>query len=557
MVANPKTILITGVAGFIGSNLADRLVRQGFRVIGIDNLAYGVLEQVPPEVELHRLDIRSAAIYPLFTGVDAVYHLAAKNCIADCQADPLETCDINVTGTVNVFEAARLAGVGKVIYAESSALYEGSQIMPTPESEVSPQSLYAVSKFAGMAFAEAYRRFFGLRTTALRYFCVYGPRQDYRRTIPPVMSAFIIKLLQAQPPTIYGSGEKRRDFIYVDDVNDFHLLCLEDSRTDGQVYNLGSGVNYSVREIFDTIAQLLDTDRGFVQALDLPGEAQTTLADISAARALGWEPRVSLTQGLQASIEFIRSQVLAPSPSVPPLGVLVLAAGKSTRIQPVSGGRPKPLLEVQGRTVLERNLTWLAEQGLDRVWINLHYRPEEIQAAIGDGSALGLRVSYSLEPEIRGTAGAYKQLEPHWRGPTLVVYGDSLVRFNLKQLWQEHRQSGAVATIALFDQTRHPNTAIAGGRVHLDGQGKVKAFQEGGGDSPLVNAGVYLLELAVLGHIPPGQFWDFGRDLFPSMLTAGYHLQGHLIDGYCLGLDTPDSYACALELTQSEIVKLS
>jgi len=309
-VPTQRTVLITGVAGFIGSNLADRLVAQGFRVIGIDNLAYGVIEQVPDGVEFHKLDIRSPDLYDLFDGVEAVFHLAAKNCISDCQDNPLETSDINVTGTVNVFEAARRGSVGKVIYAESSALYEGSTVLPTPESEVYPQSFYAVSKLAGMAFAEAYQRFHGMRTTALRYFCVYGPRQDYRRTIPPLMSAFIINLLEGKRPTIYGTGEKRRDFIYVDDVNDFHLQCLDDPKTDGNVYNLGSGVSYSVREIFEAIATLLQTDIEPIYKPDFPGEAQVTLADITAAKSLGWQPKVSLKEGLRHSIDYIKDHVL-------------------------------------------------------------------------------------------------------------------------------------------------------------------------------------------------------------------------------------------------------
>jgi len=310
-VNNNKTILITGVAGFIGSNLADRCLKEGYRVIGIDNLSYGVKEQIPEGVEFHQLDIRSQEIYPLFTQeIDAVYHLAAKNCIADCQIDPLETSDINVTGTVNVFEASRRGQVDKVIYAESSALYEGSSLLPTPESEVSPQSFYSVSKLAGMVFAEAYQRFFGLRMTALRYFCVYGPRQDYRRTIPPVMSAFIIKLLQSEQPTIFGTGEKRRDFIYVDDINDFHLKCLDDPRTDGKVFNLGSGVSYSVSEIFAKISEILHSDISPIYEKDLQGEAQETLADITSAKNLGWVPKVTLEEGLLNSIEYIKRNVL-------------------------------------------------------------------------------------------------------------------------------------------------------------------------------------------------------------------------------------------------------
>jgi UDP-glucose 4-epimerase len=303
-------VLITGVAGFIGSNFADRLLKEGdYRVIGIDNLAYGVREQVPDGVEFYQLDIRDSSIYPLFQQIDYVFHFAAKNCISDCQLDPVETADINVRGTVNVFEAAKRNGVRKVIYAESSALYEGSSTFPTPENEIVPLSFYAVSKVSTMYFAEAYRRFYNLKYTALRYFCVYGPRQDYRRTVPPVFSAFIIKLLKGEQPIIYGTGEKRRDFIFIDDINDFHLMCMHDSRTDNEVFNLGSGKNYSVKEIYQIIARLLNSDLQPVHQPDLPGEAFANLADIRKAQNLGWQPRVDLITGLQKSIDYIKMEM--------------------------------------------------------------------------------------------------------------------------------------------------------------------------------------------------------------------------------------------------------
>jgi UDP-glucose 4-epimerase len=305
-------IAVTGVAGFIGSNLADRLLREGYQVVGLDDLSYGVLEQVPEGVEFHQVDIRSPEIYPLLAGADAVFHLAAKNCISDCQLDPVETSSINVLGTVNLFEAARRAAVRRVIYAESSALYEGSSVLPTPEGEEAAESFYAVSKVAGRRFAEAYARFHAMEMTALRYFCVYGPRQDYRRTVPPVMSAFILHLLRNESPTIYGTGEKRRDFVYVEDVNDFHLLCLTDPRTVGGVFNLGSGESHSVREIFDLLQRILGTAVEPRHLPDLPGEAQETRAEISAARSLGWAPRVDLEEGLRHSIEYIRRYVLEP-----------------------------------------------------------------------------------------------------------------------------------------------------------------------------------------------------------------------------------------------------
>jgi len=341
--------VITGVAGFIGANLAARLLRDGHRVIGIDNLAYGLRSNIPEGVDFHQLDIRGKEMYPLFAGTDAVFHFAAKNCIADCQADPVETADINVRGTVNVFEAARRGGVGKVIYAESSAIYEGAKTYPTPETDEAPESFYAMSKMASKYFAEAYQRFYGaasagtgqppaigqqpsaasppvcgashqplaahpqpstgMQFTALRYFCVYGPVQDYRRTIPPLMSAFIIKLLKGEAPTIFGTGEKRRDFVYVDDINDFHVQYLTDPRTDNRVFNLGAGVSYSVNEIYPLVSKLLNIHIEPIRKPDLPGEAQVTLADITAARALGWEPKTDIVTGLQNAIAYIRSEM--------------------------------------------------------------------------------------------------------------------------------------------------------------------------------------------------------------------------------------------------------
>ena len=301
-----KNILITGVAGFIGSNLADKLIKEGqYNIIGIDNLAYGVKEQIPQEVKFFQLDIRSKKIFPLFKNVDYVFHLAAKNCINDCQNDPVETSDINVTGTQNVFEAAKQANVKKVIYAESSALYEGSSLIPTPEATESPESFYAISKLASSLFSKAYLKYFGLPFTALRYFCVYGPRQDYRRTIPPVFSAFIIKLLQKKQPIIYGTGEKRRDFVHVDDINDFHIQCLADERTINQTFNLGSGKNYSINEIYNIVADIIGSNIKPIYKPDMPGEAFQTLADITKIKRLGWKPKINLKSGLLSMIEYI------------------------------------------------------------------------------------------------------------------------------------------------------------------------------------------------------------------------------------------------------------
>lgn len=298
-------ILVTGVAGFIGSNLAKRLITDGHAVVGIDNLSYGVTEQVPKEVQFHNADIRLKEIYPFFEGVDAVFHLAAKNCLPDCQADPVETMDINVTGTANVFEAARRTRVPKVMYAQSSVLEEGEKRL---------KGFYAISKMADQWIDEGYKDAFDFTTVALRYFNVYGPHQDYRRTSPPIISKFIIKMLKGESPLLFIDDDKnKRDFVYIDDINDFHIQCLKDERVNNRLFRLGSGKNTSIKELFDLIQRVLGSsveplikerpDSSYLQPVE-------PVADISDATALGWTPKTLLETGIMKAAEYLKSEKL-------------------------------------------------------------------------------------------------------------------------------------------------------------------------------------------------------------------------------------------------------
>lgn len=309
-----KRIIITGVAGFIGSNLANKLLASGYEVVGIDNLSAGTRENIPAGVEFHRADIRSPEIYPLFAGADAVFHLGAKTNLQDCLKNPIDTSAVNVTGTVNVLEAAQLGKVRKFVYADTSAEYEGIYELPARVDKICPISAYAVSKRGGALFCEVYQRFFGLHVTTLRYFNVYGPAQDWRRVFPPVVSSFTTQLLHGKRPTIYGTGKKRRDFIYVDDVNSFHLLVLHDDRSNGRVYNVGSGTNFSIVDIFELIEEKLGTRLQPHYEPDLPGEAEATLADVTDGLELGWRPGVGINEGLQRSIDYYREKVLNSIP---------------------------------------------------------------------------------------------------------------------------------------------------------------------------------------------------------------------------------------------------
>jgi mannose-1-phosphate guanylyltransferase len=227
------------------------------------------------------------------------------------------------------------------------------------------------------------------------------------------------------------------------------------------------------------------------------------------------------------------------------VAALVLAAGRSERVASVLGGRSKVLLDIGGMTVLERNLQWLARTGFKSVWINLHYRPDEVKSVVGDGAQFGLSVSYSEEPELLGTAGAFGALATHWTRTVLVLYGDNVVAFDLRRLLERHRISGGLATIALFDPRIHANSGIAGGKVTVEEE-RVVSFAEGaeaGSSASLVNAGVYALEPAVLGYVPSDRASDFGMDVFPALLAAGETVTAHVLEpeGYCFGLDTPES----------------
>jgi nucleoside-diphosphate-sugar epimerase len=340
-----KRVVVTGAAGFVGSNLAKHLLDRGCSVVGIDNLSAGTLENVDERIEFHHVDIREPEIYPLLHGVDAVFHLAAKSSLTDCLDHPLEAASVNTLGTLNLLEAARQAKVGKFIYADTGAEYEGISEFPTKEDKIRPIGVYAASKHGGAAFCESYRELYGMNLTIVRYFNVYGPAQDWRRVVPPVMSAFIIRMLRGERPIIYGTGEKRRDFIYVDDVNGLHLLLLEDLRSNGRVFNVGSGVNYSINDIYRLVEELLRTGLEPIYKPDLPGEAQVTLADITAARELGWEPKVDIHEGLRRSIQYIRERVLK-----------AVESGDSQKAQPLVQPSPSATGALEAQPVVARAL---------------------------------------------------------------------------------------------------------------------------------------------------------------------------------------------------------
>ncbi|CAN5731809.1 N/A [soil metagenome] len=227
---------------------------------------------------------------------------------------------------------------------------------------------------------------------------------------------------------------------------------------------------------------------------------------------------------------------------------LVLAAGKGTRLAGVSAGLPKPLIDVCGTTPLEHALGWVAGMRPALIWINVHDGAELVQQRIGMEAA-GVPVRYSYEPELLGTAGAWKKLEREWTETSLVVYGDNFMRFDLDALLGKHRAAGTLVTIALFDPDRHANTGKGGGRVELE-RDRVRRFVEGG-EEGLINAGAYFIEPALRERLSAG-FVDFGHDVLPGLAASG-ELAGHVVEeaGYCLGVDTPERLRIGRELART------
>lgn len=288
--------LITGGAGFIGSNLVDALIERGDEVIVIDNLSAGKRENVKPKAQFHQLDIRDLEkIKPLFKGVDYVFHLAALTNIQFSIDNPAESHDVNLNGTINVLISAREAKVKRVIYSASSSAYGLQDKLPWEEN-MAPRVLspYSVQKYVGELYCRSFNLIYGLETVSLRYFNVYGKRQRLEGAYAPVMGIFIRQRLAGEPMIIYGDGEQTRDFTSVVDVVRANILAMESKKVGkGEVINIGRGRSYSVNELAKMVG-------GPVKFSPPRIEVRNSLADNNLAKELlGWEPAVNLPQWLE------------------------------------------------------------------------------------------------------------------------------------------------------------------------------------------------------------------------------------------------------------------
>ena len=308
--------LITGIAGFIGSSLARALLAQGDQVRGVDNFATGKRENL--QGVLDRIDFREADILDLnvmheaCAGVDFVLHEAAIPSVPKSVLDPLGSNRANVDGTVNVLVAARDAKVKRVVYAASSSAYGDTPTLPKHEAmRPDPISPYAVAKLAGEHYMISFYRCYGLETVCLRYFNVFGPRQDPSSPYSGVLAKFITLMLRGEQPTIYGDGEQSRDFTYIDNVVEANLLACKApaERAAGQVFNIATGGRVRLNEMFTLLQGLTSYKVEPEYGPERGGDIKHSLADISKAEtALGYKTVVNFEEGLHRTVEWYRGK---------------------------------------------------------------------------------------------------------------------------------------------------------------------------------------------------------------------------------------------------------
>ncbi len=306
--------LITGIAGFIGSSLAEALLKRGETVRGVDNFLTGKRANLAPmlsRIDFHEADLRDPeAMAAACEGVDIIFHEGALPSVPRSVKEPVPSHDCNVNGTFNLLNAAKAAGVKRIVYAASSSAYGNQPGMPRRETMVPmPIAPYAVQKLTGEFYMKSYWQVYGLETICLRYFNIFGPRQVPDSPYSGLMAKFILQMMRGDQPTIFGNGDQGRDFTYIDNVVSANLLAAlaPAEKVAGRVFNIACGERHTLKETFTVLAHLLNFNQPVLFGPERSGDVLDSMADITAAHeAFGYQPVVGFEEGLRRTVQWYR-----------------------------------------------------------------------------------------------------------------------------------------------------------------------------------------------------------------------------------------------------------
>ena len=305
-------VLVTGGGGFIGSHLTEALLKKGHGVRILDDFSTGKRENLTfrnhtPSLDIVEGDIRDLVLcQKAMEGVDYVFHQAALPSVQRSVEDPLGSNAVNVEGTLNILLAARDAKVKRVMYASSSSIYGDTPTLPKKEDmSPTPLSPYALQKYTGEQYCRLFSQLYGLETVSLRYFNIFGPRQDPNSVYSAVIPRFIDALLHRRSPIVYGDGEQSRDFTYIDNVVQANMLAMSAQRLQGEIVNIACGQRVSLNQLLGLLKQFIPSERPAVYEEARPGDVRHSLADISKAKdCLRYEPIAGIETGLKRTVEF-------------------------------------------------------------------------------------------------------------------------------------------------------------------------------------------------------------------------------------------------------------
>ena len=304
-------ILVTGGAGFIGSNLVDRLVEEGHKVVVIDNLSTGKIENVHSKAKFYKLDICNKKIRDIFKSekIEVVYHKAAQIDVQKSIEDPIFDGKVNILGTINVLEACKKANVKKIIYPSSAAVYGEPKYLGIDENHPTcPISYYGISKFTPENYIKTYSKFYDIDYTIFRYSNAYGIRQDPKGE-GGVIAIFMQKLFKGESPTIFGDGSATRDFIYIDDIIEANIKALH--KGSREVFNIGTGVATSIKELFYIMKEIMGADVKVKYGKEREGDIKNSFFNIDKAEEkLNWIPKYRLEEGLYKTIKYYKELLM-------------------------------------------------------------------------------------------------------------------------------------------------------------------------------------------------------------------------------------------------------